>query len=112
MKYKVMKEWVKALRSGKYGQTTRRLTDNEGNFCCLGVLCDLYRKDKKISKKKAFVGLCGIGDVPDGTVVKWAGLKTHNPTTPSNGKSLAEMNDDRKSFHDIADVIEASYKSL
>lgn len=30
--------WLKALRSGEYGQCKYTLTDGEGNFCCLGVL--------------------------------------------------------------------------
>jgi len=35
---KIKKKWLKALRSGEYGQTKGVLTDGEGNFCCLGVL--------------------------------------------------------------------------
>lgn len=34
------KKWVKALRSGKYEQTTGRLT-RDGKYCCLGVACDV-----------------------------------------------------------------------
>jgi len=33
-------DWVKALRSGDYRQTQRKLSDGEGGFCCLGVLCE------------------------------------------------------------------------
>ena len=35
---KIKKKWLKALRSGEYGQAKGVLTDGEGNFCCLGVL--------------------------------------------------------------------------
>src|SRR5687768_3068313 len=31
-------KWVKALRSGEYGQTKGVLTDGIGGLCCLGVL--------------------------------------------------------------------------
>jgi len=52
----IMKKWVKALRSGKYkqGRGTLCQVDKKGNesFCCLGVLCDLYNKDRKAKKKK------------------------------------------------------------
>ena len=37
------KIWVKALRSGKYKQTTTKLRDTFG-FCCLGVACDLFKE--------------------------------------------------------------------
>ena len=40
-----IQEWVDALRSGDYIQTTGRLCRDDGSkhktFCCLGVLCDL-----------------------------------------------------------------------
>jgi hypothetical protein len=36
------KEWVKALRSGKYEQTKNVLYNADRNaFCCLGVACDI-----------------------------------------------------------------------
>ena len=39
-----IKRFVKALRSGKYKQTTGKL-QNANSYCCLGVACDLYRID-------------------------------------------------------------------
>jgi hypothetical protein len=48
----IMKRWVTALRSGDYQQSRGALRsttadDKElgNNFCCLGVLCDLYAKE-------------------------------------------------------------------
>lgn len=46
----VKAKWVKALRSGKYRQTTGGLHDaNEDNngpkMCCLGVLCDVFKQE-------------------------------------------------------------------
>lgn len=43
LKPDVKAAWVAALTSGTYGQTTDRLRD-DGGFCCLGVLCDIYGK--------------------------------------------------------------------
>ena len=40
----VLKLWIKALRSGEYKQT-QGLLRVKNSFCCLGVLCDLQRKD-------------------------------------------------------------------
>jgi hypothetical protein len=34
----VKRKWLKALRSGKYRQCKRTLTDGHGSYCCLGVL--------------------------------------------------------------------------
>jgi hypothetical protein len=33
--------WLDALRSGDYGQTKEQLGDGKGNYCCLGVLCEV-----------------------------------------------------------------------
>jgi len=40
----LIKEWVKALRSGEYTQGKRALRDTENKFCCLGVLCDITKE--------------------------------------------------------------------
>lgn len=37
--------WLEALESGEYKQTTSVLNNGEGGYCCLGVLCDVYRKE-------------------------------------------------------------------
>ena len=37
------KAYLQALRSGEYPQTKSYLHTDEG-FCCLGVMCDVYRK--------------------------------------------------------------------
>ena len=40
----VYRLWIDALRSGKYPQTIYQL-ERDGKFCCLGVVCELARKD-------------------------------------------------------------------
>ena len=56
MKKKIMTKWVKALRSGKYKQCREKLCSVDGktgeeSYCCLGVLTDLYLKERKRQKK-------------------------------------------------------------
>ena len=45
MKPEIKQKWLDALRSGEYSQGTRHLYSGRG-FCCLGVLCDIYAKEK------------------------------------------------------------------
>ena len=37
---KILKQWIKDLRSGKYIQTTSCLKSEYNNYCCLGVLSE------------------------------------------------------------------------
>lgn len=47
--------WTDALRSGEYeqGSGSLKAVDCTPKFCCLGVLTDLYRKDKDVSWEDA-----------------------------------------------------------
>jgi len=46
---KLIKEWIEALRSGKYTQGQSCLRSRGDKFCCLGVLCDITsRKDWEV----------------------------------------------------------------
>jgi hypothetical protein len=97
----VYKLWIKALRSGKYKQTDCILRRGDA-FCCLGVLCDLARKDG------------GPG---------WAATVSHSYLEQGHGGllpdamnrflalggatgALAKMNDGGRSFTEIAHYIE------
>jgi hypothetical protein len=42
----VKQQWIEALRSDSYKQGKDCLRDNQDNFCCLGVLCDVVQKKK------------------------------------------------------------------
>lgn len=44
MNEQIKQQWIGALTSGEYNQTTDCLNDGKG-MCCLGVLTDLYRKE-------------------------------------------------------------------
>lgn len=41
----LVKEWTAALRSRDYKPTTGFLRSRDGEFCCLGVLCDIADPD-------------------------------------------------------------------
>jgi len=121
MKKSVKKIWLNALRSGEYNQGEGRLrrgSGSEAQYCCLGVLCDLYRKSAVGKKKRAKWN--DVGFVPKRQsssvmperfylpkeVIEWAGLTSKNPRT-ENEKDLAFLNDSmRKNFKEIADEIE------
>lgn len=119
----IKKRWLKALRSGKYKQGKKSLKTEEGNFCCLGVLCDLYinskegKENKSIWEKNKGMNRYQIvvrGEVnpvilPE-VVKKWAGLNATNPILENSDESytsLAEFNDNGGyGFERIANKIE------
>ncbi|MEK6860488.1 MAG: hypothetical protein AABY07_00825, partial [Nanoarchaeota archaeon] len=43
----IAKRWIENLTNGKHRKTKNRLKDSNG-FCCLGVLCDMYRQETGI----------------------------------------------------------------
>ena len=105
----IAKRWVKALRSGRYkrGRDHLRVGDKH---CCLGVLCRILRVKHDV--------------MPDGTYF-YDGSYTFltNSVTAKVGMHLAEgalsgvetlaaLNDNGKSFAEIADIIEANWKDL
>ena len=123
---KIKKQWVKALRSGKYRQGREVLKDNS-RFCCLGVLCDLHRKKfnpKSTWRRDEADKLCYLdkSDLLPPDVIKWACLEYRDPITKEllatddskpRPQKLSELNDhegesrkDRYTFKKIADIIE------
>jgi hypothetical protein len=136
MKKLIAIKWAKALRSNKYKQG-QNLLASEGEYCCLGVLCELYNKEQKKNKKKC-LKVKTLPVVPgckptckeyDGereslplVVQKWAGIKTpnglmesvyvHDGSIRPKEPSLAALNDEGYSFRDIAQVIELGYEEL
>jgi hypothetical protein len=120
VKKHVAKKWVAALRSGKYDQTRRVLSNSEG-YCCLGVLCDIAPKavgkwveSTDINKSRNFVSTTKDQSVarPTTKVVEWAGLKNRLGKHDGMKSCLATMNDNGASFTVIADIIEAEWELL
>lgn len=115
MDQKVKELWLEALRSGKYAQGKDALRIGD-KFCCLGVLCDVYKKAKNdgewVSSGNADKMMFVLNKdrshaVLPSPVRLWAGLNNPNPNlTQGDFTSLATMNDSGRSFKDIANVID------
>lgn len=105
---KAAKKWVKALKSGKYEQTVGQLK-RDGKYCCLGVACELAKKDGVINH------YAGSAEILPAVVQKRLGLNTrigHFNRYYSDCKSLATLNDNYTSFEEIAKIIESEPKGL
>lgn len=102
MNKKIKKEWLKALRSGEYKQGKYSLHKN-GRFCCLGVLYDACLGDEWIYDVGAW-GYEGDSEIETGgfdpAMCSRAGFSIDEAI------ALAVMNDNGKSFSEIADYIE------
>ena len=105
--------WVAALESGDYVQGTGMLKNTCGGFCCLGVLCELYRREvgggwrlEEENDLVVFADTDGGTDYevcPDG-VASWAGLDKKDPFV--SGRHLSDWNDnERITFNSIANLI-------
>ena len=129
MNPEVKTKWLEALRSGEYLQgkefLLRRTADGEERFCCLGVLCNLYAQEhpgtgfnlmteetfayvsqwmSAVTRRKKGESLFEfdrhVVNLPK-EVREWAGVPAHWVQG-----TLAEMNDNGKSFKQIASWIE------
>lgn len=119
MKKRIAKLWVKALKSGKYKKGRGQLRDYMGQFCCLGVLCDLHAQahpEIAATQTNPEVYLKEDAFLPQ-EVMDWAGMKTFNGLflrgiTKSLTDSLAGINDLTDTFEPAAKAIEKHRKDL
>jgi hypothetical protein len=121
MNPEIKARWVAALRSGEYKQTRRKLRDNNGGHCCLGVLCDLFAKEggkpwrtRELSEQgphQSYNLLSSLSDanLPGAAVCVWAGLDPYQSGVQIGAVkgTLFDHNDDGCTFAEIADAIEA-----
>jgi hypothetical protein len=125
MNKEVAEKWVAALRSGEYTQAREQLRKNNNNndqlnYCCLGVLCDLAVKEDvtkwKDTEKDNYRPdnfLRNTDVVPNSSVQIWAEMKNVNGTYEPEKPNLWQLNDDHgKTFLEIADIIEQNYEAL
>lgn len=97
MQQKLKKEWIDALKSGKYKQGQYTLRNRNDEYCCLGVLADVcdntgwsrYADIWLHSNSGGSSAYLSISDLDMQTQLV-----------------LTEMNDSRKDFLEIADWIE------
>jgi len=101
MNQEIKTQWIKALRSGKYSQTTETLQDSTG-FCCLGVLCDVIDPTGWNENSHR-----GSTEYPSSEILVHAEI--YEGGSPSEGVvgQLADMNDEQQfTFLQIADWVE------
>ena len=113
--------WVAALRSGQYKQGRGYLA-NKGQFCCLGVACELAIADGvKVKRKdrpsgvKEYDGITGTMPL---SVRQWLGLKYSDGAYKTDdgyheeNRNLACLNDNGYGFEAIAQLIESHPKGM
>ena len=124
MKEDIKQKWVAALCSGEYEQG-RGFLKHFGEYCCLGVLCDIAAKEGIVSVEEVsgteenpgVISYDGAWDVLPSSVVEWSGIVTNTghipsgvPTYCGTFTNLAELNDLTKlNFDGLADVIEQRF---
>jgi hypothetical protein len=117
--------WLDALRSGDYKQVQRKLTDGKGGYCCLGVLCEAKGLPKKVIEgpEGDLASIYYVFDRENNSLS--AGIIPHREQSTiledldlsklvhtkegcdELSSFLITMNDDGKTFDEIADFIEA-----
>lgn len=106
--------WVDALRSGRFAQIQQHLQDQKG-YCCLGVACEIYIEQgnilpKRYNRRFRAWEYDGVTTLLPETVKAWLGLNNASGDFVNN--SLIRLNDDRRTFTEIADVIESAPPGL
>lgn len=94
MKAEFKQKWIEALRSGRFKQT-KQVLKCDGAYCCLGVLQTVSREMGTAVSKDP-----GDEYLRPTTALKKLGLDFQDQV------DLAAMNDEGKSFKEIADYIE------
>ena len=117
------KQWVAALRSGRYDQTRDALrnidVDGVTSYCCLGVACEISNMGRwgeyDSWVDSSVKSLPGEGAWLSSMIQRRLGLKTVDGSFEMDGKmtSLTKLNDGlSKTFAEIADIIEANADQL
>lgn len=112
--------WLDALRSGDYLQGAGSLRPSQDAYCCLGVLCDVYKRETgngefDVDRQGFFVGGEFDDTQPPPLVLDWIGnnYKDMFITLDEEAglyKSIVSLNDGiscrKRSFAEIADILE------
>lgn len=113
-----IREWVEALESGRYQQTTGTLAQYEENgsvgYCCLGVACDVFKERLNLTQKMAGHRILfdnTVASMPF-TVSDFLGLPDTNVHWPGMNKlvGLTQLNDIYGlTFEEIATILRANF---
>lgn len=108
----IAKKWVENLENGSYEQGVGLLRQND-EFCCLGVLCDMAVKAGIIPPANKVASTWfydGEAEILPTLVREWVGLIS--PNGNFGGSCLSEMNDNEKTFAEIAEFIKTEPDGL
>jgi hypothetical protein len=98
-------EWIEALESGKYKQCSDKLYDPETNgFCCLGVACAINGVPITSNYYQRHGGAASLSNTTKTRAVMDK-LHLRGELGDSDDDCLASLNDNGKSFEDIAQVL-------
>ena len=100
----IKEKWCAALRSGKYKQGYTALKDIYGRYCCLGVLQDIYERERVGDGP---VTLCG-GFLSHECRI-WAEIDSGDGRYDVFGSLVRDNDGYRKTFEEIADIIEKNF---
>jgi len=121
MKKSKAMQLVKALRKGGYKQSTHQLVNNNDEFCCLGVACNISKQPLEWEEVEGvwFMGKAW-GALPKEIQEEFGfysdvGRRRDGKDIVINGttySSLARANDGGCTFEQIADYIEKNWEML
>lgn len=106
------KEWIAALRSGDYKQTTGWL-QKAGGFCCLGIACEVYMKNfpdrvETLADLSYHTVGYSFDALPFVSASLPTGIDLEFGLDTLEARKLMNMNDIEKlSFNEIADYLES-----
>ena len=108
--------WIKALRSGKFKQTTGTLQDRNG-YCCLGVACEVVipkgKKKRAYYNSKHLAGGEPTKDDQPNAPLWLQNINDHKLKKGSIKNYLSCFNDYHEySFKEIADILELNFPQL
>lgn len=114
MKKEIKERWIKALRSGDYRQAKYKLKLNENTMCCLGVLCDITKKETGGDWDHNSFGIDGdvTSDVLPKIIADKLGISYDSQffaKGTSESTQLSELNDTGSTFRDIANIIDENF---
>ncbi len=102
-------EWLEALESGKFEQGSDFLRSADDKFCCLGVACELSGVKAVLMNRSGITRYEYLGErhyLPKEIVDK---LKFRdNDGSGGLSRSIAQLNDEGKTFKEIAATVRAN----
>lgn len=126
MKKEVAEKWVAALRSGDYEQGKYSLRNASGQYCCLGVLCEITGVKKTGTDEEGATKYGDSNGYLPPSASKLSGIDISNgsfngkpvrwpdsiPQSRRASTSLTTLNDQGVPFSAIADFIEVNWPVL